>query len=223
MNAITLIMLAGHLWLPRIHVHHHSIFPLIPNIMVVEKDRCEIDEVPRDSDDEETLLSNPITIGAYGAFTMKFDRLNDNFAYLLGGRGGLVFNRAFVIGGAGYGLTNDIRVDVPLPSGQYYMDFGYGGFFMEYILASRKMVHVSFNALIGGGGLQLHDEYYYYEYADDFFVFEPGAELELNFSPHFRVGVGGSYRYIAGADLFGISSRDLSGPAVNLNFKFGHH
>jgi hypothetical protein len=103
------------------------------------------------------------------------------------------------------------------------MDFGYGGFFMEYILASRKIVHLSFNALIGGGGVQLRDAYDYWEFEDDFFVFEPGAELELNFSPNFRIGVGGSYRYVAGADLVGLDSRDLSGPSVNLNFKFGHY
>jgi len=223
MNVLTLIMLTGHLWLPRAHAHFHPFFPLIHKVVVVDDGRCAVEEVPREKDDEETLLSNPITIGAYGAFTMKFDQVYDNFAYLLGGRGGLVFNRAFVIGGAGYGLTNDILVDVQLPSGQYYMDFGYGGFFMEYILASRKLAHLSINALIGGGNIQLHDEFDYFEYEDDFFVFEPGAELELNFSPHFRIGAGGSYRYIAGANLAGINSRDLSGPSINLNFKFGHY
>jgi hypothetical protein len=223
MNVLTLIMLTGHLWLPRAHVHFHPFHPLVPGIVVVENHPYAIEEVPREKDDEETLLSSPITIGAYGAFTMKFDRLNGDFAYLLGGRGGLVFNRAFVIGGGGYGLTNDILVNVQLPSGQYHMDFGYGGFFMEYILASRKLAHLSFNALIGGGDIRLHDEFYYFEYEDDFFVFEPGAELELNFTPHFRIGAGGSYRYIAGADLAGINSHDLSGPSINLNFKFGHY
>jgi hypothetical protein len=222
MNALALLILTGHLWFPRVHVHHHF-YPPVPMIVEVKKSHYAIEEVPREDNGDETLISNPITIGFYGAVTVKFDQLNDNFACLLGGRGGLVFNRAFVIGGGGYGLTNDIPVDVQLPSGRYYMDFGYGGFFMEYILASRKIVHLSFNALIGGGGVQLRDAYDYWEFEDDFFVFEPGAELELNFSPNFRIGVGGSYRYVAGADLVGLDSRDLSGPSVNLNFKFGHY
>jgi hypothetical protein len=48
------------------------------------------------------------------------------------------------------------------------------------------------------------------------------VDLELNFSRHFRIGIGGSYRYVNGVNLFGLTDGDLSGPAAKVNFKFGH-
>ncbi len=221
MNAIALIMITTSMYHPNVHVHFNPFHFLICHAIFHHEKTYAIEEIPAEPEDE-TLVKSPITFGGYGAFTIKSSWLNDDYALLMGGRGGLVINHAFVFGGGGYGLSNDILVDVPLGPSQRYMDFGYGGIYFEYILASRKLLHLSTNVLIGAGGVVLSDEYYYPEYDDAFFVLEPGADLELNFSQHFRMGLGGSYRYIAGAALFGIRSQDLSGPAINLTFKFGH-
>lgn len=220
MNTAALMMIAFGLFHPGNHVFDPFRF-LMHQIFCPHKMIYAIEEIPSEPQDE-TLLKSPLSFGGYGAFTVKTSWLNKEYALLLGGKGGLVINHAFVFGGGGYGLTNDILVDVLLPPATMFMDFGYGGVYFEYIMASRKLMHISANVLVGAGGVVLSDEYYFPEYDDAFFVLEPGADLELNFSHHFRVDFGASYRYIAGANLLGITSQDLSGPAINLTFKFGH-
>lgn len=220
MNAIALMMITFSLGHPGDHGYNPFCF-VSHQIFYPQKRIYAVEEVPSEPRDE-TLLKSPLSFGGYGAFTIKFSWLNGDYALLLGGRGGLVINHSFIFGGGGYGLTNDILVDVMAPPSQLYMDFGYGGLYFEYVMASHKLLHMSGNVLIGGGSMVLSDEYNFPEYDDAFFVLEPGLDLELNFSPHFRVDFGGSYRYIAGGDLLGIASQDLSGPAINLTFKFGH-
>ncbi len=180
-----------------------------------------IECVPKESDDE-TLLHSPLSIGLYGGPIVMFSKLNDDFACLVGGKGGLMFNHMFVIGGGGYGLVNEIDAPPVYPSPDLLLDFGYGGVFFEFVLGSHKIVHLSMNALIGGGGAQYRTPYYDYWDDDAFFVFEPGADLELNVSHHFRIGLGGTYRLIQGIGLTGLSDQDLSGPSGVLTFKFGH-
>ncbi len=173
--------------------------------------------IPREQEDE-TLVSGKTVFGLYGGPVVKFTELNDDFAVLVGGHGGLIINRTFVIGGGGYGLANHIDVITPE---HHLLDFGYGGIIFEYIISSRKLFHLSIHSLIGGGSL-CYREYYYDPWYDDmFFVAEPGVDLMLNISRHFRMGLGGSYRFVYGVDLANLSDADISGPSASLTFKFG--
>jgi len=179
-----------------------------------------IECVPRENEDE-TLINGKVDFGGYGAFMTTFTELNNDFAVLVGGRGGLIINHFFVFGGGGYGLTNEIQVHTNNPPRNLLLDFGYGGVYLEFVLQSRKLVHLSLNALIGAGGADYRT--YYYDYLDDdaFFVAEPGAELELNITRHFRMAMGGSYRFVEGINMDGLADNVLSGPAGTLTFKFG--
>jgi hypothetical protein len=101
------------------------------------------------------------------------------------------------------------------------MDFSYGGLTLELILGSRKLIHFGMNALIGGGCILYSTRYYEPWYDDAFFVFEPSAELTLNITKCFRMDIGGSYRYVYGTDLDGVSDSGLSGATGHITFKFG--
>lgn len=106
-----------------------------------------------------------------------------------------------------------------------YLVFGYGGLLLEYIIASRKLVHFSVHSLIGAGGVSYREKDFddgdsNYD-GDGFFVLEPGANLMLNVHKHVRIGVGGTYRYVSGVNYSGISNSDLSGVTAQLVFKFG--
>mgnify|MGYP005841030691 CR=1 FL=1 len=179
-----------------------------------------IEIVPKQKQDE-VLIKGPVEKGIFGGVVIKFSELNDRFACLIGGRGAFVFNHFFAIGGGGYGLANPITVHTQYPLREYYMDFGYGGLIVEFIFGSRKLVHFGVNTLIGGGSLCYRNSYYEPWYDDGFFVLEPGAELTLNVTRCFRIDLGGSYRYIYGTDLDGISDAILSSASCYLTLKFG--
>jgi hypothetical protein len=176
--------------------------------------------VPVDEQDE-TLLSGNMTFGAFGGPIIKWTELNDEFGVLVGGRGAFVLNHFLGIGGGGYGLVNDVTVITNNPTNQWFMDFGYGGVILECILGSRKLIHLSFNTLIGGGSVSYHRNWYEYTDPDFFFVMEPELDIELNVSRYLRIGVGGSYRWINGIQYSELSNRSMSGPAAVLTFKFG--
>ena len=146
--------------------------------------------------------------GGYGAFTMGYTQIDDKDALLMGGRAGWLIDHHFTIGLAGYGFFNDINETSNYDMSRYTLAGGYGGLFLEPIIAPNFPVHVAIPILIGAGGASaFNDDYwnsyestYYYDGAA-FFVFEPGLEVELNLVKFFRIGLGASYRYTSNLDL----------------------
>ena len=175
-----------------------------------------ITTVPKDIDDE-TLFRGRTRIGGFLGPVIKFSEINDQFAALVGGRAGFIINRALLIGIEGYGLVNEIEVSTPR---NRLLDFGYGGLFLGYVNRSQKLVHLSIHSLIGGGGLHYRPDYYD-DWVDAIFIVEPGADLILNVTRRFRIGLGGSYRFVSGVDLDGLSNDEIGGLSASLVFKFG--
>ena len=184
------------------------------------------------SQDEETLLTGQLTHGGFGGPVVKFTRLSDEFGVLVGGRGGWIINHCFSIGGGGYGLVNSI----PGPDGiplmiEPVLTVGYGGFEMEYLLHSGKLIHSSVQLLIGGGGVGYHerrDEDWNFDNDvngnptwDSFFIIEPGIGLELNVTSFFRIDAGASYRFVSGVEKNGLTNGEIGGPSAVITFKFG--
>lgn len=183
---------------------------------------------------EETLIGNgEVSHGGFGGPVVKFTQIKGEPAVLVGGRGGWIINHSFVIGGGGYGLVTSIDADnetiVSSFGSKPYINFGYGGFEMEYIINSNQLLHFSVAALIGGGGVSYRNDLWdNHEDWDDwdsphdaFFVFEPSANIELNIVSFFRINAGVSYRFISGANLDNLKNSDLAGPAASLTLKFG--
>lgn len=181
----------------------------------------KIDVVPKEKEDE-VLISGPVDKGKYGGLVIKFTELNDNFAMLMGGKAGITFARWFGIGGGLYGMVNKMEVHTNYPMRDFNLDFLYGGLILELILASRKLIHCGAHTLIGCGTVQYKFPLYEEPWYDDiFFVFEPCAEMTLNVTKVFRIDIGGSYRYVYGTELNGISDSGLSGAGGYITFKFG--
>jgi len=173
---------------------------------------------------EETLISGPIESGGYGAPVVKFGQIKGQNGIFVGGQGGWIINHAFVIGGGGYGLVNDIKAVTDDLGRVLYLDFSYGGLLMEYIIASQKLVHFSIHSLIGAGRVSYRDkddndgdDYG----SDQFFVLEPGANLMLNLHKNIRIGVGATYRYVSDVDYGELSNSNLRGVTAQLIIKFG--
>jgi hypothetical protein len=100
---------------------------------------------------------------------------------------------------------------------------GYGGLLLGYISRSNRLVHVTLDVLIGGGGLSQRDDVYhdYYYDEDAFFIMEPSVNFELNVSRKIRFAFGGGYRITSGVEYFDLDDEDIGGTAINLMLKFG--
>ncbi|MBE0642740.1 MAG: hypothetical protein IH600_01540 [Bacteroidetes bacterium] len=193
--------------------------------------------------EQETLFASPIEHGGFGAAVAKMTPIRGEMALMVGGYGGWLINHQFMLGGGGYGLVTNVRAsseaeaayspyDEPL-----YLEFGYGGVMLEYIIAPSKLVHINVNALIGGGGITYRDDWlnnwyddmrgsdtdpHHYGRTEALFVVEPTVNVELNVTEWFRISAGASYRVVTGIDeLRGIENKDLSGPSGQLALKFG--
>jgi hypothetical protein len=176
----------------------------------------------------QTLLSEPIVHGAYGGPTLAYTRLQGHDAILVGGRGGWLINHRLVVGGAGYGVTN--RVAVPAGAtasdADHQLTFGYGGFWLEYIVAPSRLVHGSVGALVGGGGLTYkrfrRAENHNDETAtDSVLVVEPTVSAEVNLTTFTRLSLFVGYRAVSDVDLAGLSAADVRGVTAGAILKFG--
>ena len=176
---------------------------------------------------EQTLVgSGEMSNGGFGGPVVKYTQIKNEPAVLVGGRGGWIINHTFVIGGGGYGLVNQIEADYLVDFNQPYINFGYGGLELEYIIQSDRLVHFSIYTLIGAGGVNYRDKYYndWYNWdfhSDEFFVLEPALNVEVNITSFFRINAGASYRYISGLSYNDLSNEDFSGFSGVLTFKFG--
>lgn len=175
---------------------------------------------------EQTLVGGgEITHGGFGGPVVKFTQIKNESAVLVGGRGGWIINHTFIIGGGGYGLATQIKTD-DIFYNEAFLNFGYGGLELEYIIQSDNVVHFSVYTLIGAGGITYNNNYMEdwssWDFGnDEFFVFEPAVNVEVNITSFFRINAGANYRYISGVNYDNLNNSDLAGFAGVLTFKFG--
>lgn len=177
--------------------------------------------------------------GGWGAPTASYTRILDRDAMLVGLRGGWLIDHRLTFGIAGYGLVTDApnaAYDAHLVDRGYapwrpsQLRMGYGGLFIEPIIAHRSAVHVTLPLIIGAGGCGYQtythlppdlDPRTYVTDDQAFFVIEPGIELEVNLVRLVRLGVGASYRYTSDIDLPGTPKDALRGVNAGLSIKVG--
>lgn len=178
----------------------------------------------------QTLFGSDVSHGGFGGPVVKFSDVNGDLGVWVGGRGGWIINfdrnHAISLGGGGYGLATEHRVPDPEfgePDTDYYALTGYGGFEMEYTNCSYELAHLTLSALIGGGGLMARERDFsdVDNHYDHYFVFEPGANLEINVTDFFRLMAGISYRLTSGIGSAGFTDDDFSGLNGTITFKFG--
>jgi len=170
-----------------------------------------------------TLLGDSFSSSAYGGPVFKVGSFNGNTGLLSGGRGAWIINHKLAIGGGGYGLITEMKLNkVSFNEKPLYMDLDCGGFELEYIHNSENLVHMGIRTMIGKGTVKLleHNPSVTIRRDRIYFV-EPGLDIDLNICSWFRIGAGVSYRYSMGLDIPEISSSFLNGPSAQVVFKFG--
>jgi hypothetical protein len=180
----------------------------------------------------ETLLSPGVASGGFGALVTKATTIGGKFGLLVGLRGAWITNHAFSIGGGFYGLaTQNVTMDGGeiggTPGQDYFLEMGYAGLEFEYAYPWNRLLHMSADMLVGGGGVAYIEDPRHNHRDDEvldsdaFFIAEPGLRLELNVANPMRLDLGVSYRFVSDIEMPQIENKDIDGPAVALTFKFG--
>jgi hypothetical protein len=167
-----------------------------------------------------------VFVSGFGGPMMAFTSIGQDFAHMMGGGGGVIINN-FFFGGYGMGLTTSIPFKGSVSTENTYLNYGHGGLWVGYILGSNRPVHLSLSGQFGWGAISESTDNYDPGYDSDsgipLFVITPVAEIELNFSHFFKVGVGTSVSYVRGRGITETiyTVTDFARPSVYLSFKFG--
>ena len=136
----------------------------------------------------ETLSNRPGSriSGWYLAPTSGFTSMVGSRGYLFGMRGVLMLDQRFGIGIAGNLVGTD---DTRLQDDQVRHLGGYGGLYLQYVLASNRLVHGFVDTTMGSGAWceqSVNDDCDGQKFA----FLEPTANLELNVAKHLRLAAG---------------------------------
>jgi hypothetical protein len=182
-----------------------------------------------DDDQISTLFSHNRSNGGYGAVSFMYTQIDGKDAFLVGGRGSWIMGHSFAIGLGGCGFINEVNYhDMHNTNVNDNLAGGYGGLYLEPIVAPRFPVHLSFPILVGFGGVSNivyddnWDEVIYDDtMTDTYMVFEPSVELEFNMARHVRMAATFGYRFTSNIDLGNTKPDILEGYNAGLVLKFG--
>ncbi len=171
----------------------------------------------------DSLFSSRSISGVFGGPLVKYTKINNKDALILGARGGWAFNSIFTIGIGAYGLANDIPINTA-QSDTNFINLGYGGIIVEFVGMSDNVMHWQVGGLIGTGSVSTRNGNDTGK-NDIIFVLEPGADAVLNITSSIRLAAGISYRFVSGVDSDNFSgflnNSDLSNFSASLTLLFG--
>ena len=171
----------------------------------------------------DSLFSSGSISSVFGGPLVKYTKINNKDALILGARGGWSFNSIFTIGGGAYGLVNDIPINAAQPDTNF-INLGYGGIVVEYVGMSDNVIHWQVGGLIGTGAVSTRNGNETGK-NDIIFVLEPGADAVLNITSTIRLSAGISYRFVSGVDSdnfdYYLKNSDLSNFSASLTLLFG--
>jgi hypothetical protein len=176
------------------------------------------------SDSVQTLFRPGITVSELWAPEVKINSIQGETGTLVGFQGGAVFNKSFLLGVSGGVNLSHPRVN-----------YGYFGAIGQYIYKPANLMHYSLQMLLASGSTKdyenpksgLFDNFWNISGAE-FYLFEPGVNLEINLSKRITFYAGLSYRYVWGLNeknenvsITHVTNKDLSGLNFNVGLKFG--
>jgi len=181
----------------------------------------------KDNDQISTIFSKSRSNGGYGALSFGYSLIDGKDAFVMGARGSWIIDHSFAIGLGGVGFINDVNYHRWLNNQlNNNLAGGYGGIYLEPILAPRMPVHISIPMLFGIGGIsRVRDNWNNWVYDDSqndvFLVFEPTIELEFNMTRHMRLAGSVGYRFTSKVEMADTNSDIMEGTNIGLVMKFG--
>jgi hypothetical protein len=194
-----------------------------------EEKKYQEDNKERNKNQEiQTLLGHNQPGGIYGALSMGYSSIDDKQAVLFGGKVIWIASHSLGFGFGGTGFINEFH---QVGDKQVAIEGGYGGLIIEPIVMPRYPVHLSFPILLGAGGVSYvtkngNHNNNNVEDSQAFLLAEPGAEIELNLTRHFRFAIGTTYRFptpfnVGSTGVTPVNANSIEGWTYNVTFKFG--
>jgi len=192
-----------------------------------EKKREEKEHRRRNRGEVKTISGDNYHSGGFGAVSFKSSTYLDQALIMGGIRGGWIINRVVAMGFEVWGIIPSATLTDVYPISDVTVLGGYGGFFIEPIIFSNQIVHLTFPVSGGAGWLGYQEKFSNFDYygsvvADDVFWYvEPGVALEVNISRHFRMDFGASKRFTQDLTLPNTDSDAFDEWNYFLTLKFG--
>jgi hypothetical protein len=200
------------------------------NVGSLVGDRPEKEESSSGSEGEY-LFSKKVHFSGYGGFSTLYGTNGQDGQWLSGGRGGLIINDTFVIGGGGFGMNTPLSTDeyssADFDSEYSYFNYSLGGMLFEYYFFPKRLFTYSIGIIVGGGAVSFSDSSSGFEDADygshtsAFFAMVPEFNAYVNVARFFRMGAGVYYVYAGGLNNDYIKSGDIRNFGFQVLFNFG--
>lgn len=177
----------------------------------------------QEQDSTRTLFGSDVKVSEIWTPEIKINSIQGDVGTLIGFYGGAVFNRSILLG-----ISGGVNLSHPK------VNYGYFGGVLQYIYKPSNLLHCSGQMLLAYGSTKdyenpksgLLDNFWNISGAN-FFLMEPGINLELNLSRRLTLVTGISYRYVTGLDetdenvqITNVTNEDLSGINFNIGLKF---
>lgn len=192
--------------------------------------KMESDEKGKKEEKTQTIVTDKnrkkIWFSGYFAPVVRFSQVDTTkYSTFVGYKG------AFMIEGFGIGTALFVNADYKkrtIKDKNRDVFMGYTGFLFEYNFLRKKVVNFSIGTIVGIGSAG-YFKTVHHEDSDEshryvgtrFFVLEPEVVLYINVTRFFRMGLGGSYRYINGLMQYNLDDDTYSGFSGSLLFQFG--
>ena len=165
--------------------------------------------------------------GAFVSPVFKYTRFINQEALVIGGKGGWIINKKFVLGAGYYVLTSDVKTSYHDAQNHQdvMMNFNYGGLEFEYLFLYDSKFNISLDMLLGGGGESFYIQNNSKNYGTaNLLKWEPQLSMEIELYTWLHADAGISYRMISSNyEIYNVSRNDLQGINVLLNFKIGEY
>ena len=174
-----------------------------------------------------TISAQSLESVVFAAPVLKYTRLVNQPALIIGVKGSWIINKQLVLGAAYYALTSDVKSNYfdAQNNQDVLLNFNYGGLEFEYLLFNDPFFNLSLGMLTAGGGV----EYYIrnrsknYSYTN-LLVWEPQINLEVKIFEWLHTDAGLSYRMISGIyELYNVTKNDMQGINILLTIKIGEY
>lgn len=179
-----------------------------------------------------TISGDNYHSGGFGAISFKGTDYMGETMIMAGVRGGWIINRAVALGFEGWGIIPTAKLTDVYQFDDVIVLGGYGGFFIEPILFSNQIVHVTFPVSGGAGWMGYNLDFTdpnnggnvggsYLVDEDVYWYVEPGVALEVNVSRHFRMDFGASKRFTQDLEMMNTPSDAFDEWSYFMTLKFG--
>ena len=190
----------------------------------------------RNRSDIKTLAGSMNHSGGFGALSFRTTDFQDETMVLAGIRAGWIINRTVGIGVEGHGIIPTSKYSGIDLNQDVFALGGYGGMFLEMIILSNTVVHITFPTSAGAGWLGYNEDWENPQPPtppgnsdgnssiideDIFWYVEPGVNLEVNISRNFRMDFGMSRRFTEDLELINTSPKAFEKNNYYVTLKIG--